>query len=297
MSLQKIHFITDSTCDIPVEEENKLPNLDILPVPITVDGKGYYERLSFDQDEFYRMVETSEAIPSTAHVLPTDFCEKYKAAYKNGCTHIVHLTIFSGASAMNDAAQLAKKMFFEDFPGAEIVIEIIDSNCYTMGFGYPLIVACKMAQTGSSFEEILTYVHSYLNKVEIYFCPFTLKFVKKSGRVSCTAAFVGELIGLRPVISAVGTTTIVEKVRGNGAVVPYLAKLFAQRRDKGNGKQNPPYMILAAKDNDAIAELAAICEKEAGYPPIGIYKIGASITINTGPEIVGLTFVGQGERV
>lgn len=291
MSLQKIHFITDSACDIPAEEEKKLDNLDILPIPITVDGKGYYERMSFTPDEFYDIVEKSETIPSTAHVLPVDFCDKYKEAYQRGCTHIIHITIYSGASAMNDSAQIAKKMFFEDYPGADIQIEIIDSNCYTMGYGYPIIVACKMAQTGRSFDDVIAYLKDYLNRVSIYFSPFTLKYVKKSGRVSCTAAFVGELIGLRPIISAVGTTSIAEKVRGNGAIVPYLAKLLAEKREKG--KNNPPYMILIAHENEASKELAAACEKEAGYPPKGIYKIGASITINTGPDIVGITFLSR----
>lgn len=294
MSIQKIHFITDSACDIPEEENRRLFNLDILPIPLTVDGQGFYERINFTPDEFYKVLETSTDIPSTAHVLPFDFCEKYKEAYKKGCTHIIHVTIYSGASSMNDSAHLAKKMFFEDYPGAEIEIEIIDSNCYTMGYGYPLIMACKMAETGSSFDEVLAYIHDYLNRVEIYFSPFSLKYVKKSGRLSCTAAFVGELIGLRPIISAVGTTNIVEKVRGNNAVVPYIAKLFADRRDCSKG--NSPYMILVANDNSASKELAAICEKEAKYPPKGIYKIGASITINTGPDIVGITFLGSGEK-
>lgn len=52
-------------------------------------------------------------------------------------------------------------------------------------------------------------------------------------------------------------------------------------------------MILVARDTPAAQELAAACEKIAGYPPVGIYKIGAAITINTGPQIIGLTFLAD----
>ena len=160
-----------------------------------------------------------------------------------------------------------------------------------MGYGYPLMQACKKAQQGAEFEQVVAYIRDYLDRVRIYFSPFTLQYVKKSGRVSCTAAFVGELIGLRPVISAVGTTSVVEKVRGNAAILSSMEKMFAAQRSKK--QENAPYMILVARDTPAAQELAAACEKIAGYPPVGIYKIGAAITINTGPQIIGLTFLAD----
>lgn len=127
--------------------------------------------------------------------------------------------------------------------------------------------------------------------MRIYFSPFTLKYVKKSGRVSCAAAFVGELIGLRPVISAVGTTSIVEKVRGNAAILSTMERLFKEQRSARD--RRAPYMILVARDTETSEQLAKACEKIAGYPPVGTFKIGAAITINTGPQIIGLTFLAD----
>ena len=178
----------------------------------------------------------------------------------------------------------------EEHPGA-MEIEVIDSNCYTLGYGYPLIQACRQAQQGADFEQVIAYLSDYLKRVRIYFSPFTLKYVKKSGRVSCTAAFVGELIGLRPVISAVGTTSIVEKVRGNAAILSTMVRFFTEQRSKT--QERAPYLILVARDTDTSAELARMCEEIAGYPPEGVFKIGAAITINTGPQSIGLTFLGD----
>lgn len=52
MNQEKIFFITDSACDIPAEDEKRLPNLAILPIPVTADGKGYYERRALPRRNF-----------------------------------------------------------------------------------------------------------------------------------------------------------------------------------------------------------------------------------------------------
>lgn len=57
MNQEKIFFITDSACDIPAKDEQELENLCILPIPVTADGKGYYERESFTPEEFYDLID------------------------------------------------------------------------------------------------------------------------------------------------------------------------------------------------------------------------------------------------
>ena len=287
---EKIFFITDSACDIPLEDERELDNLCILPIPVTADGKGYYERVSFTAEEFYDLIDTCKSVPVTSHIPAITFQEKLEEVYQQGYTHTVIVTLFSGASAMYQSALMARESFLEEHPNA-MEIEIIDSNSYTMGYGYPIIQACHQAKQGASFAQVAAYIQDYLARLKIYFSPFTLKYVKKSGRISCAAAFVGEMMGLRPVISAVGKINTAEKVRGNAAVLTRMAELFEQQRSKKN--PNEPYMIFVARDTEASAELAKMCEKIAGYPPVGVYKIGAAITINAGPQIISIAFLGD----
>ena len=149
--------------------------------------------------------------------------------------------------------------------------------------------AAEKIEAGASFQEIISYLKGCFDHTHVYFSPFTLKYVKKSGRVSCAAAFVGELIGLRPVISMNGgPSQTVAKVRGSGAVTPQMVSLFQQHAAK-----HTPYIVLRAKTTQYPQELAKLMEDTVGYPPVGIFKIGASITINTGPDIVGLVFLGK----
>ena len=172
------------------------------------------------------MLKPAEGIEGVKHAILT----AVRDAGPNACPPMVVGVGIGGT--FEKCALMAKEAFLEEHPNAA-QIEVIDSNCYSMGYGYPLIQACRKAMQGESFEEILAYIRDYLERVRIYFSPFTLKYVKKSGRVSCTAAFVGEMIGLRPIISATGTTSVVDKVRGNAAILSGIAKLFEQKRGTG----------------------------------------------------------------
>ena len=82
---------------------------------------------------------------------------------------------------MYHSALMAKDAFLEEHPDA-MQIEVIDSNCYSVGYGYPIMQqACQRALEGESFEDVLAYIRDYLRRVCIYFSPFTLKYVKKVG--------------------------------------------------------------------------------------------------------------------
>ena len=53
--LRKFAVLTDSTCDIPKDLEQKY-GIDILPFIITVDGKSYVERQDFTNEEYYDLL-------------------------------------------------------------------------------------------------------------------------------------------------------------------------------------------------------------------------------------------------
>ena len=55
-----------------------------------------------------------------------------------------------------------------------------------------------------------------MNKMEVILGPYSLKQMKKSGRISAAAAVMGELMGIRPIITLIdGKTRVESKVRGD----------------------------------------------------------------------------------
>ncbi len=292
--MEKIKFLTDSACDLPQEDE-QAHDIDIMPIPITIDGKSYYERLDFTNAEFYDLLLKAKEIPITSHITSTAFLEKYEQYYGEGYTDIIHVTINGKGSNMNSAAKIARDMFFEEHPDAKELyrIHIVDSMTYTVCYGYPILQGAKMAENGIGAQEILKYLDDFFNSLEIYFSVYSLDFVKKSGRVSCAAAFVGEMLGLRPIISIIdGETKIVAKVRGDKNVVPKLAELAEKRREK----PDTPFLLLKAKNGEHTEELKQIVEKNFKEKASGVYEAGASISINSGPNIIGIMVIGKNRK-
>ncbi len=292
--MHKIKFVTDSASDIPAHEA-EAHGIEVLPIPITVDGKSYLEGVDFTPEQFYDILLSSKTIPTTSHITTPQFAERFAAYYDQGYGEVVLVTINSKGSNMRDAAVLGRQMFYDDVPEAaqRMPIHILDSGTYAYAYGAAVVRASAMAAEGAAVSEILEYLQAYFNSSEVLFSVYTLDFAKKSGRISCAAAFVGEVLGLRPVFTIIdGEIKIIEKVRGDKNIVPKMVKEVVQRiAEKGSD-----YQVLSAYSEEPANELAQSLTKELGYPPSGIYKIGASVTINSGPKVVGVALTGRKRR-
>lgn len=288
MTLRKIKLLTDSACDIPKEKEAET-DIQILSFPLTVGDKSYLERVDFTNDEFYEVLERETTIPTTAQITQHSFGETFEEIFAQGYTDIIYVAINSLGSNTYNAALMAKASYLEVHPGTANAIYVIDSKTYTVAYGYPLMEANKKIHNCASPEEVVSYLEDWFASVEVYFAPFTLNFAKKSGRISVAAAFVGELIGLRPIISIIdGEMKIVEKVRGDKAIVPKMLELAQKRM-----VPQTSYMLLRGSVEEYPNELAKEMAKKLGYEAEGIFKVGACIAINAGPRLVGVIIKGQ----
>lgn len=286
--MSKIKIMTDSASDIPKEFEKSL-QIKILCFPITVGDVGYIERVDFTNQEFYDILLNSPKIPTTAQINPIQFTDVYNEFAAEGYDELIYVCINGGGSNTKNSAIMARDKFYDKNPNSTFKIHIVDSKTYCAAYGYPVIEAAKKAIKGSSSTEIIAYLDDWFDSVEIYFAPYTLEFVKKSGRVSCAAAFVGELIGLRPIISIIdGETKVEEKVRGDKAIVSTLVKYAKER-----AVPQTPYVIVETLLKAEAAELAATCKKTLGYDNCGFYEAGCAITINAGPKIIGVIIKGK----
>jgi len=286
MLMQKIKIMTDSACDISIEHEQEL-GIKIMCFPITIDNKGYIERETLSKEEFYDLLATCSELPSTAQITSFRYVEAYKELFDEGYTDVINITISSSGSNTYNSALLAMKTFYEENPSAneKFRIHVIDSLTYTSGYGYAVIEAATKVKKGATSDEIMAYLEDWFSSVEIYFSPYSLEQVKRSGRVSCAAAFMGELLGLRPLIQMVdGTSNVLEKIRGNKNIIPKIADTAIK-----NMIPHTPYIIIKGSVNDHAIELSKEMTKRVGYPPAMTIQIGAAVANNAGAEVAGIT--------
>jgi DegV family protein with EDD domain len=288
--MQKIKFIADTASDIPDDLLLEY-DIDMPSVPITIDGKGYFERRSFTIREFYKLLAATGEIPATSRVPVEDYKGCYERAYARGFTDIINVTINAGGSATNESAHMAAAAFFEEHPEAtdKLAIHIVDSKTYTMAYGLPVVEGARMAKAGKSTGEILDYLYDFFDRCEIYLACYTLEYAKKSGRINAASAFVGELLGLKPIISLIdGDTKITHKIRGDKQIIPQLVRCWEERRDP----ESDFVMVACGAVDEYGRMLQKVLEVKAGRP-VPLYNAGASIVINAGPKIVAVVLLGK----
>lgn len=286
----RIKIMTDSASDIPPELEDKY-DIRILPFPVTVGDTGYLERVDFTPTEFYDILLTSPKIPATSQITQIRFEEEFAKIQSDGYDEVIFVSINAGGSSTYNSAVLARDVLYGKHPEWKdsFKIHLVDSKTYCLAYGYAVIEAAKKAKKGASTAEILAFLNDWFDSVEIYLAPYTLEFAKKSGRIPCAAAFVGELIGLKPIIAMIdGKTTILEKVRGEKAIIPTLINYA-----KENAVPMTPYLVVKGTLDEQGQELFDASQKALGHGAVGIYNAGAAIAINAGPKMVALIIKGK----
>ena len=287
MKRPKFAVLTDSASDIPPELAEK-QGVDILSLKINVDGKSYVERDDFTFEEFYEILRTCQKVPTTSQVTMFEFLEQFEKYEKEKVEEVLYVSINSTGSATHDAAVLASQNFQEKHPGSGMKIWIVDSHTYSMSYGYFVTEAAAKLRSGAEMRDVVEWLNDVFSRAEIILGAYTLKFLKKSGRVNAAAAFAGELLGLRPIISLTnGISAVESKVRGDAAVMPALIEYADKRMD--DTKQ---YMVAGA-DKKQIEELAALCRKKWKAEPLVSFWVGAAVAVNTGPDVSAVVFLGE----
>lgn len=286
--MTKIKISTDSTADIPKKYCEEL-NIDVLPLTvITEDGKEYRDGVDITPAEFYRMIDGSAKLPMSSQVTSSLYTQLYEETWSAGYTDLIHTSINSKGSGTYQAAVLTRTLFFEEHPEAKesFHIHIIDSKTYSMTYGIPVIEAAQMVQAGASVEEILDHITEWLDHTRPMFVPLNLRCVKKSGRISPAAAFVGDAIGLKPMITFEdGNARIVGKVRGGHKAISTLVETCLKERRPGSN-----YAIVYGNNPEAYEQLKTACAEVMDQPPLTDYEVGCVIAINTGPDMVGIIY-------
>lgn len=285
--MEKIKIITDSASDISAEQERKL-EIEMLPFKIAMGNETYVSRVDIDNEEFYRLMEEFEGIPATSQITPFEFEELYNKYYNAGYTDIVLILINSSGSATYGNAVMARNQFYDEHPELKDTFRIhtFDGKSYNAGYGWIVLGAAEMVQEGKAMEEIISYIEEQLSKKKIYFGMYSLKYAAKSGRIPSAAAFVGEAIGLKPVMMIWDHEIVTaNKVRGEKKLMTAIVNMVAE-----DIEVNAPYGVIYGNDKAVADELAEKLTEKLGYEPEQYFQIGAEVATNAGPKVVGAVF-------
>ncbi len=290
--MQKIKIITDTASDLDIKtalEENIL----VLPFKVIFGDKEYKESYDFSKKEFYGMLENYEGIPSHSQITPFEWLESIEKCVSEGYKEIIIVPINQNGSATFKSALTARMQYYnENYVQDEerdVKIYIINTLTYSLSYGYPVLEAGKMAKEGKSSGEILEFFDDWFNSFELFFVTFDLKYAKNSGRIGTAAAIAGELLGIKPVIDLTeGKSVTFSKVRSIPKAYDVMLE-NAKNKMRDDGK----YILIYGNNEDDYKEFKKLAKNQFGKDALMSAQIGACISCNAGPKVIGLGYLGQ----
>ncbi|MBP1758238.1 MAG: degV family protein [Firmicutes bacterium] len=210
-----LQIVTDSTCELTKEDQDRLG---VIVVPLTVHftDASYRDGIDLTREEFYNKLEQAETMPTTSMVPPEQFEEVFSACVDRG-DDVVGIFISSDISGTYHAACIAS----ESFPVGRV--SVIDSRSASMSLALLVLEAVKLRDAGSSAAELVEQMKPLIKNVRFFAAVNTLKYLRKGGRISATSAVVGEVLGIKPIVTIVdGTIHSIGKARGMTSAIKHL---------------------------------------------------------------------------
>ncbi|APQ71841.1 fatty acid-binding protein DegV [Clostridium botulinum] len=276
--MEKIKIITDSTADLPKDIIEKY-DIEVIPLFVSFGDKVYKDGVDIKLEQLFTKIEKENVFPQTSQVNPQRFYEYYKKYIDKGYS-IISIHISSKMSGTYQSACLAKDMLDSDN------IIVIDSNNVTSGLGLLVIKACKLKDEGLSIEEIVKGVKETIPHIKSVLAFETLDYLVKGGRLSKTAGFIGNVLGIKPILAVEnGEMVVKDKVRGSKkairAIFEYIGKLGL--------KQGEPCILLHVQNKDILGTLREnLNQDEANFIEC---TVGCVVGIYAGPRACGIFFI------
>lgn len=183
-------ILTDTNSGIYAEEAEKL-GIFVIPTPIIIDGKTYFEGETIFHDEFFRAqksgasIHTSQPAPESVTKAWDKILEKYD--------DLVYIPLSSGLSGSVQTALLLAR----DYGGR---VQVADNHRISVTMRQSVDDALKMVSRGMNAAEIRAELERMAFDSTIFLGVETLKYLKSGGRVTPAAAAIATILNIKPLL-------------------------------------------------------------------------------------------------
>lgn len=281
-------IVTDTGCDIsPKILEEWGVKCCALTFKFT-DSDTEYSNLTMPAAEFYAAMKSGRCAKTSAPATEA-FTAIFESELAAG-NDVIYIGLSSGLSGTYNSGRIAANALREKYPERKIFT--IDTLAASAGEGLVVYLTVQKKAAGATVEEAAEYASALHPTLSIWFTVDDLEYLKRGGRISPTTAFVGNALGIKPVLhmDENGKLISISKVRGRKASIATLAsKYFELGKDTEDG-------IYFISHGDCIADaelLAKMIEEKSGKKVVIIADVGPSIGAHSGPGTLALFFIGD----
>ena len=280
-------IITDSASDVP-ESIIKEYELYVMPTPVTIEGKDYFDGETIFPDEFYKIQASGRDI-KTYHINQYMFHEHFLPFAQRG-DEVLYLCFSTGIAGTFNAAKLAYEEVLEEYP--DFKITIIDTKCASVGYGLVAERLLRMQRNGASGELLIEAAEFFCRHMEHAVTVMELDYLFKGGRLSRTSFLAGTVLDIKPItiVDEKGSLKAVEKVRGWKKAQKRILDMVGE---KGRNLENQVVGVCYGTDKEAYDYIKDQLKERYHIKGFLEGRVGCAIGAHTGPGILGIVFLNE----
>ncbi|ASK64246.1 fatty acid-binding protein DegV [Virgibacillus phasianinus] len=281
-----VKILADSACDLSKSYYNEF-DIEMVPLTVQLDEKEYQDGKTITPKKIYDAMRDGKS-PKTSQISPQAF-KAILTSYAEANQPLIYFALSSELSGTYQTAKIVEQEVKEEYPDAKL--HIVDSKCASLGIGLVVLQAAKLAQNGASITEILESAQFHAKHMEHIFTVDDLEYLYRGGRVSKTAAFVGTLLKIKPILHVDNGKLIpLEKLRGSKKVLKRMVEIAKER---GKDLSDQTIGIVHGDDLAAAEKLAELVKEEFHPKAIHIEMVGSVIGAHSGPGTLALFFLND----
>jgi len=275
-----IRIVTDSTCDLP-EEVAKSLEIEVIPLHINIGERTYLDGVELTRSEFYARLPGYSPAPKTAAPGPEVFTQAYEQLAEEGALAILSIHISETLSATINSARIAAGQF------TRIPVTVLDSSQLSLGTGFLVEKAARMARAGEKIEVILSALKELMKRTYVFAALKTLEYLRRSGRMNFAIAKFGEILQIKPLLHMNMGKASAHRTRTQKRATERLLAWLAE---------NAPYEKLAVLHAGVQEEAEALYEQVRSFFPqdeVSIVQITPVLGAHLGIGALGFACISK----
>ncbi len=283
LSVQRVAIVTDSSSCLPPEVAAG-HGIEVVPIEMVFEGRIYRDGVD-DPGDFYRLLRTAKALPKTAAPSPGLFLQAISRARQRG-ESVLCITLPANLSSIHNSSQQAAMLAKEESPGLKVVS--MESGAVAAGQGLLVLEAARAAERGMSLEEVAAQVREMGPQVHFFAMLDTLEYLAKGGHVPKVAAWLGNMVGLRPILTAPnGDVKRISQARSRRGALEKIMRLMEER----DPDTRPIQALVMHADAPAEAEaLRAKIASRFQCAELLVTRFTPVMGAHSGPGVLGVAF-------
>lgn len=191
----KTAIATDTNSGITRKEAEQL-GIYLLPMPVIIEEQCYFEGIDMTNEQLYKAIKMEKNV-SSSQPSPGDILDLWKEIFQEGYNEIVYIPMTSGLSGTCQTARILSENF-------KSRVKVIDNHRISVTLRESVLEAKEMADAGQNAEQIKKYLENTAYQQSIFLTVSSLKYLKKGGRLSLSAAALGTVLNIKPILSIQG---------------------------------------------------------------------------------------------